>query len=100
MNALVDGAVAENSGTIEQILGEQITPELANDPNGEPSTDPKAEEPREIPLEGSAQGKLNETSSEDPVNQDDVPDLEPAGEDESDDEEEESDSEEEEENEP
>jgi hypothetical protein len=55
MNALVDGAVAENSDTIEQILGEQITPELANDPNGEPSSDPKAEEPREIPLEGSAQ---------------------------------------------
>jgi hypothetical protein len=86
MNALVDGAVAENLETIQQVLGEQLTPDLVNGPNEELSADPEAEEPRETPSEEPVHEEPTETPSDDPVNQDDVPELEPAGEDESDDE--------------
>jgi hypothetical protein len=68
MNALVKGSVAENAETMEQILGEQVmeqeTAELANEPSEEPGAD----------------------LASDPDSQDGVPELEPAGGDESNDE--------------
>jgi hypothetical protein len=81
MNALVEGSSEENGETVEKVLGEQIAEkEIAVDPVGPdeaPSEDPVLEEPREEP---------SEDLISDLENRNDVPELEPAGDDESDDE--------------
>jgi hypothetical protein len=100
MNAMVEGSIAENVETVEQALGEQVieqTSDLVGEPSGEPSADPAPEESKEGPIEAPVYGESNEAPLRDSDDQEGVPELEPAAEEESDDKAEDSDSEEEEE---
>jgi hypothetical protein len=90
MNALVEGSKKEIGETVEQVLGKQIAEQdtTANivEPNEDPSEDPELEEPREEPSGDLVLGVPSENPTGDIRLRDDVPELEAAGDDESDDE--------------
>jgi hypothetical protein len=90
MNALVEGSGKEIGETVEQVLGEQnaeqdIAADLA-EPSEEPGEDPVLEEPREEPSEDPVPGVPSENATREIGIRNNVPELEPAGDDESDDE--------------